>query len=171
MRIRLFIIMSLLSACHGADGIKSTKIDTTYYSLGKIRSIQKLHSDTTSDIIEYYENGKISSQASYYQGKMIGKAIFFYLNGGKNFEQHFDSLGRPNGMFHLWYPSGKLKLNGKYKDGNMVGVWNTYFEDGKLMSVENYDLGQRNGQWLRFNPQGDTIKIDIYRNDSLIATH
>lgn len=75
--------------------------------------------------IEYYENGEISSEACYYNDRMIRKVIFFYLNGGKNFEQPFDSLGRPNGMFHLWYPNGKLKQDGKYKDGNMVGVWNT----------------------------------------------
>jgi antitoxin component YwqK of YwqJK toxin-antitoxin module len=162
--------MLLISACHHAGETGFGKADTTYYSKGKIRSIEKYYPDDTSKVIEYYENGEISSEATYYKDQMTGRAIFYYLNGAKNFEQHLDSLGRSHGAFHWWYQNGNLKREGNYKEGNMVGEWKTYFEDGKLKRIERYDSDQKNGRWLYFNPQGDTVKIEIYRNDSLVNT-
>jgi len=45
-----------------------------------------------------------------------------------------------NGDWVSYYPSGKLKLSGKYKDNLKVGEWTDYFENGRPKDVVTYKL-------------------------------
>lgn len=45
-----------------------------------------------------------------------------------------------NGDWVSYYPTGKLKLSGKYKNNFKVGEWTDYYENGKPKDVVTYKL-------------------------------
>ena len=51
------------------------------------------------------------------------------------------SDGVLNGDTKVWYLSGEVKYEGRYKDGKPDGTWNFYDENGKKTSSMEYNDG------------------------------
>lgn len=47
--------------------------------------------------------------------------------------------------FKDYYPSGNLKSEGQFIDGEKTGKWVSYYEDGKQQSIRNYKKGVLDG--------------------------
>jgi antitoxin component YwqK of YwqJK toxin-antitoxin module len=81
---------------------------------------------------EYYDSGKLKSEAHYKNGKKDGLEILWYKSGKKSIETHYKN-GKLEGYFIEWDPSGKEVSVKHYKNGlenesgddNNGGVWNT----------------------------------------------
>jgi len=87
-----------------------------------------------------FNNGKLSSIQSYFQGKDNGAWIFYYQNGLKKTEAFFDK-------------------------GKRIGEWKYYHENGKLFKVQRYNKqGQKEGVWETFNENGELIRTDTISN-------
>ena len=65
---------------------------------------------------------------------------------------HPDAPTEPvhDGMNVVKWPSGKVKMQGNYKDGKRTGEWQSFFESGQLNSDEFYTDGKNDG------------KVDVY---------
>lgn len=74
--------------------------------------------------------------------------------------------GKPKGLWKFFYPSGKLLQTGEYdRFGLASGEWCFYSEDGKLLRNEQYFRGKRDGPYIEFDGQGNTIAKGQYTND------
>ncbi|NTW32105.1 MAG: DUF3352 domain-containing protein [Bacteroidetes bacterium] len=116
----------------------------------------------------FYASGNLASSVNYKEGKVIGKATFYfdselqtvkaemiynddekikdeyieyYENGAKKAVIEFND-GKPNGDAFFYYDSGVIKIEGKYKDGKKEGKWKNYTEDGNLFDKAKWKKGQ-----------------------------
>ena len=65
------------------------------------------------------------------------------------------------GTAKAWYPSGKLKFTGSYKDDKEEGSWQLYDAEGKLTASGPYLHGQRHGQWTLADATGKQTKTEF----------
>ena len=128
----------LLSGCKTKIGsLNGGSEIRQYYPNGELKSIEVISNGFDSTFTSYY-NGKKTSVVNFHKGKLTGTSSFFYSNGQKNFDQSYDSLGRSEGRFCLWYDNGQEKQAGKFEQGNMVGEWKDFYPNGNLQEIENY---------------------------------
>lgn len=87
-----------------------------------------------------------------------------YKENGRNKIMESDSCiskGRTKdflkeGTWKIYYPDGKLKFRGKYRQSNPQGVHVFYHHNGKISETRSYNNGKYEGPWMRFNERGDT---------------
>ncbi len=116
----------------------------------------------------YYQSGNLESSVNYKDGKVVGKATFYYdsdeqnlkaniifnenekiegvyteyyANGSKKAVLEFEN-GTLNGDAFFYYDSGNIKIEGKYYKGNKEGKWKNYTEDGNLFDKAKWKKGQ-----------------------------
>jgi antitoxin component YwqK of YwqJK toxin-antitoxin module len=65
------------------------------------------------------------------------------------------------GVAKAWYPCGKLKFTGSYKDDREEGSWQLYDVQGKLTASGPYLHGQRHGQWTLMDAAGKETKTEF----------
>lgn len=100
-----------------------------------------------------------------------------------------DSLGRKQLLWEYYYRNGKISSTGAYINDLEDGPWKYYFEDGTLEQsgdfsrgkedkiwkwyysnskdrrIENYTKGNRNGQFLEYDPYGYITAEGEYQDD------
>lgn len=94
----------------------------------------------------WYEDGKPQSEVTYTAVAPAGKpALPPAVRQGK-FPLEMSAFPR-EGAAKAWYPTGKLKFTGIYKDDKEEGAWQLFDADGKLTASGPYVHGQRHGEW------------------------
>lgn len=79
-----------------------------------------------------------------------GKAKQFHENGQLSEEVEFKD-GKANGKVKDYYPSGKLKAEGEMKDGKFHGTLKGYHENGKLEGEMEMKDGKFGGMKMYYN--------------------
>ncbi|MFN8258615.1 MAG: DUF3352 domain-containing protein [Bacteroidales bacterium] len=109
----------------------------------------------------YYESGNLKSTVNYKNGKVDGIAYFyfddnketklaevvfkddvvqdiyqeFYENGAQKAKLTYEN-GKLNGDAQYFYATGRIKMQGKYKDNEKKGKWVFYSENGEIIDKE-----------------------------------
>jgi TonB family protein len=80
-----------------------------------------------------------------------------------------DSSRHPhNGKYKEKYANGKLKVKGKYKKDQPVGLWQYWYENGQLSGIRNFDkTGKQHGKTILFDEKGDTTLTAWYKDGQL----
>ena len=100
------------------EGSKEKIIERiTYNENGDILIIEKL-SEKMKMVMEYHENGQISSERNYKDGEII------------------------DGKVTSYYDNGQIKYEGNYKGGKMDGKWISYYENGRINFENNFKDGE-----------------------------
>lgn len=84
----------------------------------------------------YFDNGILRKTENYVDGNLNGKVLSYYSDGTLN-EEFFFTDGVLDGEYKLWYEN-KIELSGRYREGLMDGEWREY--DGDLIKIEKYRL-------------------------------
>ena len=128
--------------------IRDSKIDgvfKTYFNDGNLESnVNYRNGKVVGKATFYYDNDeqKIKAEITYNENEKIeGIYTEYYENGSKKAVVEFED-GVMNGDAFLYYDSGNIKIEGKYKDGNKEGKWKNYTEDGNLFDKEKWKKGQ-----------------------------
>jgi antitoxin component YwqK of YwqJK toxin-antitoxin module len=141
----------------------------TFYSNGKIKALENYKNDTLEGSnFSYGPNGNLRAKSFYHKGIMIDSFIMYHSNGQINLAEWKDEAGKSQGIFKIFYESGRLSQIGKHKDGHLDDTSKTYYENGKIKEIEFYKDRKRNGTWLYYSDEGKLIKKENYLNDSLI---
>ena len=61
----------------------------------------------------------------------------------------------------MFYKNGKLKREGRLKNGKNDGLWKGYYENGELMEEGNFKIGKKVGSWKYYNQDGQ-LKTKYY---------
>lgn len=149
-KITVIVVVTLLFAvsCRygqekAVDKQEKQKIEKTYFPDGALQKETKYSADGNDwEITKYFEDGTMSSHATYHNGKYVGEAVIYFSNGQKNFVQNYDTLGRPEGPYSLFTGDGILRESGNYVQGKKDGKWQTFDKDGKPVSTEFYKEGR-----------------------------
>lgn len=90
------------------------------------------------EYFEYHESGGIKIKG-FYNNNLLreGLWISYYENGTKWSEAYYVD-GKRDGHNLTFYPNGKVRYIGEYKNDLKVGEWSFYDEAGILTKTENY---------------------------------
>ena len=136
-----FFVLIILISCSGSEEEENgVEIETT---------INEVVEDTTTTVapdtltksgetVEYHPNGAVKMRGKLNDnGMRHGLWISFYDNGIKWSEAYYID-GVLDGHSITFFPNGKVRYIGEYKNGDKTGTWKFYDEAGELVKEENY---------------------------------
>ncbi len=133
-----------------ADEISNVEMKTEYYPNGTPKLTATYKNGQLEGIArEYDENGKIVKGVVFKEGKPIATGII-------------DDRGRFQDNWKEFYPDGKLKAEGRYRNGKRTGKWQFYFSNGELEQTGNYNNGEYDGEWIWYYPDGQQHIVQNY---------
>lgn len=91
---------------------------------------------------------------------------FYHDNGQLSSEGSFQN-GKPEGDWKTYYETGVLKSEGNRRNHQLNGPWKFYNEDGILTRVISYQQDLRDGQAETYNQEGFLTRRDHYKEDKL----
>ncbi len=154
-----------------------------YYPEGNVKAKMNYRGDTV-DVVLYNRKGDCVITGKYFQKKktgiwttcrenrlialeeyqndlLNGKSIRYTEAGGVAEEKHWKG-GKPDGVWKLFFPDGKLKLQTYYVAGELEGSMISYFPEEKLRARGKYRSNLREGVWEFYNIAGELVKKQIY---------
>lgn len=131
---------------------------------------------------EFFENGELKLEGTYRNGYKNGYFKYYDENGNlKSIEKYIDDILQkdPPELAQLevridYYPDGKIKTVGSYKDSLAEGIRREYNTDGSIaMAYQMHqgiilgkgiidEAGRRQGLWQDFYPEGNLLAIGNY---------
>jgi len=149
-----------------AGSYSNGRIDGTwrwYYPDGELlREEDYYQGKRDGSYTEYSRTGEIIAQGAYADGERNG---VWKVTTGDNTEEGEYLLGLRNGEWKSWYPDGKLRFKGEYKQGNPDGHHVLYFENGRPKEDRYYKNGFRTKSWKKYNELGEVFLTITYRDD------
>lgn len=141
--------LKLTNYCDG-----DTAVQIEYYHSGATKRVLKSYKESAINwmvdhyIAEYYVNGQLKYDPSDVNGSR--QTIKNYYESGKVSREATYVAGALVGPLHEWYENGQLKVKGQYKDPGdprppytiKTGTWSYYAESGKLIKEEFYEEGK-----------------------------
>jgi antitoxin component YwqK of YwqJK toxin-antitoxin module len=112
----------------------------------------------------WHENGKISLEENYKDGKKEGKSTAWYPTGEIQLEINYKD-GKKEGKSSTWYKNGQLKSKVNYKNDKKEGVSTSWYQSGEIKSEINYKDDKKEGVSTSWYQSGE-IKSEInYKNN------
>jgi len=138
-KILLFIIIAFLASC----GQKLQERITESFPDGSPKRVQYYTPGAENSYmakeIFYYQNGQKKLEGHYNQdNKKHGKWIYWREDGKKWSEGYFFE-GKDDGFRKTWHENGTKHYEGKYDKGTRVGIWKFWDESGKMVKEIDYD--------------------------------
>ena len=90
-----------------------------------------------------------------------GKNIFYYENGKISSEGNFKN-GKPEGLWKTYFETGELKSIGNRKNSLLDSVWNFYNKEGVLLKAINYKNDVFEGVTKNYNTEGFLVKTENF---------
>jgi uncharacterized protein len=161
---------------------KNEGIWTYWHENGQKRSEGKFKNDLRQDIwVYWHENGQRKSEGLYIDNKTEGKWEYWFDSGEKQSEGKFFH-GQQDEIWNYFYKTGQIKRVEKYYDchlnfiicyfenGNIKyqgkcinglseGEWKYWNVDGRLFLKGDFSNNLQVGEWTRFFPNGESMKI------------
>lgn len=128
--MKYYIIIALIL------GLFSCNTDDTSHA--KTENTSQIKKKNNNLHQELYPSGEVKIEGPLNsKGQKTGKWVSYLENGQKLSESNYKN-DLNNGYSMVWYPSGKTRYFGDYKDGVKIGKWSFYNESGELTSEKIY---------------------------------
>lgn len=76
--------------------------------------------------------------------------------------------GRENGIDTAYYEDGCIQAVRSHIQGSESGTWTYFYDSTQIVAWEmNYYLGEKHGKQVNFKANGDTTKLEHYKNGVL----
>jgi len=161
-----------------AQEIRRLDIKNEYYTDGKIKASGTYRNGNPEGIYrEYNTMGQIIRSLVYDMGTIIGEGIVkedgsrdgywkdYYPDGKLKAEGDYKN-GKQVGEWKFYYPGGKLEQDGKFTNtGKFQGTWKWYYESDQLMREEEYDNGLKDGMHTEYDENGKIVEEGEYIKD------
>jgi len=99
--------------------------------------IDKKKNPYTGEYVENYDNGNIKSKINLLKGKIEGYCAFYF-------------------------PNGKIREEGSYKENLKHGIWTRYDEKGNKWYQVTYTYNKRTGKWYIWDEMGNIVASDNF---------
>ena len=115
--------------------------------------------------IELDSSGNIITKGEFIDGIQDGN---WYYNVGDHTETGLYADGEKTGIweFHYIEEEGNkvLAFKGEYINGIAIGKHRHYYPSGRLKEEGKYESGMKEGEWKKFNENGEVILTILYKN-------
>jgi antitoxin component YwqK of YwqJK toxin-antitoxin module len=149
-----------------AGSYSNGRIDGTwrwYYPEGELLREEDYYQGRRDGMYtEYTRTGEIIAQGAYADGERNGE---WKVTTGDNTEEGTYLLGLRDGEWKSWYPNGKIRFRGDYKQGNPEGHHVIYYDNGRPKEDRYYKNGFRNRTWKKYNEIGEVVLTITFRDD------
>lgn len=116
----------------GIEGVRLEKREGTIYFNDK---------PYTGKSHWFHENGKVSREANWKNGKLEGQQFGWHENEEKAFESNFKE-GKPDGLVINWHKNGFKKSKAEWKDGKENGLEVLWHLNGEKKSERIWEYGK-----------------------------
>lgn len=117
-----------------------SEIIKTYHENGQIKEeIETLNNKWHGLYKLYHENGQLLVVTRFENEKQVDGIVDSYDDNGTLIRTVIIKNGNFNGPFKEFYPSGTIKKEGEYKEGEIIGIPIEYFEDGNVIRSKRND--------------------------------
>ena len=143
-----------------------------YYISSKNLQMKGYYKDEAQKIKEgkfyhFNNDGKLSSEANYTNGKKNGNYISYHLSGAIS-DSTFYLMDVPVGMHIAWHENGFMKDSVTYLPNNKsvhVGWWDTGIPS--YAGIKLHD--KKTGTWQYFYESGKLSAIEKYKEDKVLS--
>lgn len=144
-----------------------------YHSNGAVMSDGfYLNEKKDSTWYNYTKNGVLSSIETFKNDLLEGPSVTFYISEFYEnpivMRRSFFRNGVIHGDFIEYFPSGKIKFQGKYVNAEPVGTWKEFDNNGKLKKDYKYKNGEIHGWLLYYNDKGEVISKSLFKQGELL---
>ena len=80
-----------------------------------------------------------------------------------------DGLPHREGPFVAWYPDGRKREAGQYRNGREEGPWVRWHTTGALAEAGVYRDGRREGRWTFWFENGEKARAAEYQADASVG--
>lgn len=147
---------------------KPTGIWKWFYESGNLlRQENYVNGKREGELTDYDEQGKIILKGNYFDNNQEGNWIY-ETPDYKEIGNYV--AGQPDSVWNSYFmPSGKKRFEGRYQNGEPVGLHTYYHSNGKKFVSGSYSNGTKNGDWFFYDELG-FLELKIkYDNDIEIA--
>lgn len=138
-----------------------------------------------------YPNGSTLYEASFHEGRPVGKMIRYYESGAVRARMDFDSL-EDKSFTRLYYKNGKpaaegwhvkkakdsvwtyfsefdetVRIRESYQDGSLHGLVRSYYSSGVVSEEVNWQDNLKAGPWKQYYEDGSLRLECRYEKDQL----
>ncbi len=111
----------------------------------------------------YHENGNLSMEMNYKNGKLHGEERSYHPNGQlQNISSSY--MGSYEGTFKYWYATGVLYQEGNYVNNNIEGNLTTYYPNGTLKEIVFFSKSVENGPYTFYHQNGKLKEEGFFIN-------
>lgn len=107
----------------------------------------------TEKVVSTFDNGQPAKVYYYNQDNQLVAGKEYYENGFIKMEGSFANDVR-EGDWIAYFPDGKVRSTGTYKDGLRIGKAQVYYENGNLWMDGYYTDDHKCGEWVFYDEQG-----------------
>ena len=113
----------------------------------------------------FYESGNLKNSVNYLEGKVDGISYFYYDDkvNTKKAEVIFEE-NMIIDTYQEFYDNGAQKTKIEYKDGKMDGDAEFFYRTGRIKIEGSYKDGEKNGKWIYYNQNEQKIKKEKWKN-------
>jgi len=150
---------NLVSATKYVDGEKQEMAEelvqldvrTDYYPDGQVKVRATYSKDGVPEGVrrEYNELGEVEKSYVFRKGRIVAEGIF-------------TDAGQRQGRWKEYYPNGKLKATGDYKDDLRENLWKFYYLNGQLEQIGKYIENQPDSLWRWYYETGKLLREENY---------
>ncbi len=119
----------------------STDLDSTSVEVLTTESgegIEKVEEVIHADYEEFYESGALKIEGNFDENEARNGLWISYYENGQKWSESFYSHGKKEGHSVTFFPNGKIRYVGEYKNDLKTGLWRFYDEVGDLVKEETY---------------------------------
>jgi antitoxin component YwqK of YwqJK toxin-antitoxin module len=107
---------------------------------------------------EYSDSGTVIAKGEYSEGMKLGP--WMYTLGDYREEGEYKEDLRVGLWKHYYVPSGQLRFEGNFIEGNPDGKHKYYYPNGKLRAEGKYNGGKKDGEWIYMFYADDDNMLD-----------
>ncbi len=135
-----------------------------YYDNGNLlREENYLNDALDGSTTEYDDAGKVITKGQYLDGQKEGEWV--YEMGDYKEIGNYKGDRRDGTWKHFYTPSGKIRFEGNFVDGNPDGKHIYYYPNGKVKEEGKYTVGRKDGNWEYYNEEGIKQLTILYKDD------
>ncbi|WP_162262376.1 toxin-antitoxin system YwqK family antitoxin [Legionella brunensis] len=136
------------------------------YENGKISYEVLFLNGKTELVKEFYENGKLEKEFHYKNGKREGIQQTYYATGDLKSEWLLVAGEKIHGTYTVYYKNKQIHYSGNYRNGELEGVVKAFYENGKPEAVISYHNGKWHGDSKEYFENGSVKSQAIFENGS-----
>ncbi len=147
------------------DKYTNDELDKEVAEISNVEVKTEYHANGTPKITATYKNGQLEGVAREYDttGKVVKGIVF--KEGKPVASGIVDDRGLFQDTWKEFYPDGKVKAEGRYRNGKRSGKWRFYYPEGELEQEGTFNnKGEYDGDWTWYYPSGAVRITQTYVN-------